>query len=226
VPGAAAALGWRGGALQGGVFDPPARQLAQNDHTKRGIMRRTISIFIKASLLTLFGVWCLIPTGALGQQAPKPSLTQPVSAPSPKGSSTLSLEQQLALSVLGEPTAERAAITLVLAQKFAKFDLQRSFELLAAAIKTINQIPYVVTAPSWPPQRRGVSVYSFTMVGGAELTTGNHATLDSLTFQGLDTLVRTDYFRARNLADDILNKIVRARYLLAIARTILDSSRT
>ena len=66
---------------------------------------------------------------------------------------------------------------------------------------------------------------SFTMVGGAELTTGDHATLDSLSFQGLGTLVGSDYFRARNLGDDIQNKTVRARYLLAIARNVLDSPR-
>lgn len=135
------------------------------------------------------------------------------------------LSESYEVASKGEPTADRAAITLILAQKFAKFDLQRSFELLAAAIKTINQIPNVATAPAGPPQRSGVRVFSFTMVGGAELTTGDHATLDSLSFQGLGTLVGSDYFRARNLGDDIQNKTVRARYLLAIARNVLDSPR-
>jgi hypothetical protein len=132
------------------------------------------------------------------------------------------LSEAYTIASKGEPTPDRAAITLLLAQKFAKLDLGRSFELLSAAIRIINQLQTAVaTSPSGQTQRHGVRVISYTMVGGAELTTGEHATLDALTFEGLGVLVRSDYFRARNFGDDIQNKIVRARYLMALARGVL-----
>jgi len=62
------------------------------------------------------------------------------------------------------------------------------------------------------------------MVGGLELTAGKHATLDGLSFENLGPTLRRDYYRARNLGDNIQNKIIRAKYLLVLARSILDSS--
>jgi len=62
------------------------------------------------------------------------------------------------------------------------------------------------------------------MVGGAELTTGEHATIDSLAFAALKSLGKEDYFRARSMGDDIQNKLIRSRYLLALARGVLNVS--
>lgn len=122
----------------------------------------------------------------------------------------------------GEPSADRAAITLLIAQKFAKFDLERSFGLLEAAIKTINHVQ-IAGQPSPPATRLSrTGVFSITMVGGAELTTGVHATLDSLNFSGLSGLFRTDYFRSRNLGDSIQNKILRGRLLITLAQSSLN----
>jgi hypothetical protein len=123
------------------------------------------------------------------------------------------LSEAYEMASKGEFTADRAAITLLLAQKFAKFDLERGFSLLEAAIKIINQIQITATAPAALKLGPRIRVISITVVGGVELTTGYHATLDSLNFQELAELVRTDYFRSRNLGDSIHNRIVRARYL-------------
>jgi len=114
---------------------------------------------------------------------------------------------------------------LLLAEKFAKFDSERSFALLEAAIKTINQVQI-----AGPPQRSltrrpGIQVISMTMVGGTELTTGYHATLATLNFQGLGEVIRKDYFRSRNLGDGIQNKILRARYLITLAQSFLTPNR-
>jgi hypothetical protein len=135
------------------------------------------------------------------------------------------LTEAYEVAAKGEPTADRAAITLLLAQKFARFDLERSFGLLEAAIKTINQTQ-ITSAPStvFSPGPR-IRIFSITMVGGAELATGVHATLDSLNFRGLGELVRTDYFRARNMGDNLQNRIVRARYLITLAQSFLDPNR-
>ena len=135
------------------------------------------------------------------------------------------LSEAYEIAVKGEFTADRAAITLLLAQKFAKFDLDRSFSLLEAAIKVINQIQITSPAPTTLKPRPRIRVISITVVGGAELTTGYHATLDSLNFQELAELVRSDYFRSRNLGDGIHNKIVRARYLLNLGQSVLNLDR-
>jgi hypothetical protein len=133
------------------------------------------------------------------------------------------LSEAYEIAAKGEPSADRAAITLLLAQKFAKFDPERSFSLLDAAIKVINQVQ-IAGIPPPPLVRRGPrsGVLTITVVGGAELTTGVHATLDSLNFSRMALLLRTDYFRSRNLGDNLQNKILRGRYLITLAQSFLN----
>jgi hypothetical protein len=135
------------------------------------------------------------------------------------------LSEAYEMASRGAFTADRAAITLLLAQKFAKFDLDRSFSLLEAAIKIINQLQITAPAPSAQKPGPRIRMISISLVGSAELTTGYHATLDSLDFQDLADLVRTDYFRSRNLGDSIHNKTVRARYLLNLGQSVLNLRR-
>jgi hypothetical protein len=137
------------------------------------------------------------------------------------------LSEAYEMAAKGEPSADRAAITLLLAQKFAKFDAERSFSLLEAAIKTINHVQ-IAGEPPPPLLRRGPrsGVLSITMVGGAELTPGVHATLDSLNFSRMAGLFRTDYFRSRNLGDNLQNKILRGRYLITLAQSFLNPNLT
>jgi len=136
------------------------------------------------------------------------------------------LSEAYEMAAKGDASADRAAITLLLAQKFAKFDSERSFSLLEAAIKIINHVQIAGTAPPPLLKRTRVGVLTITMVGGAELTTGAHATLDSLNFSGMAGLVRTDYFRSKNLGDNIQNKILRGRYLITLAQSFLNPSVT
>jgi len=116
-------------------------------------------------------------------------------------------------------------VTLLLAEKFARFDPERSFDLVDAAIKTINQVQIAGPPQSSLARRPGIQVISMTMVGGAELTTGYHATLATLNFQGLGEVVRKDYFRSRNMGDNIQNRILRARYLVTLAQSFLIPNR-
>ncbi|HEX7720907.1 MAG TPA: hypothetical protein VF397_02030 [Pyrinomonadaceae bacterium] len=131
------------------------------------------------------------------------------------------LDEAYEVAAKGEPSADRAAITLLLAEKFARFDAERSFGLVDAAIKTINQVQIAGPPQSSLKRRPGIQVMSFTVVGGAELTTGSHATLTTLKFQGLGEVVRKDYFRSRNMGDNIQNRILRARYLVTLAQSFL-----
>jgi hypothetical protein len=132
------------------------------------------------------------------------------------------LSEAYEIAAKGEPSADRAAITLLLAQKFVKLDSERSFSLLDAAIRTINHVQIAgQPSPSLLPRGR-FGVIHITVVGGVELTTGVHATLDSLSFSGLAGLVKTDYYRSRNLGDNIQNKILRGQYLITLAQSFLN----
>ncbi len=134
------------------------------------------------------------------------------------------LSEALSIVNTAEPSADRAAITLLLAQKFAKFDLNRAFEIAEAAVKTINSVESASPAGNQQTQHHGVRILSFTVVGGAELSTGQHESLDSLAFDALTPLAASDYYRVRNLGESVQNKLIRARYLIALARGVLGVS--
>ena len=121
-----------------------------------------------------------------------------------------------------ERAADRAEVLLLLAEKVNSLDPERTYEFLSAAIKAVNQAKDEAVSTEHP-SRRGFRTMSFTMFGSLQLSPGNHATLDSLSFNEVAPLICSDYFRARNLGDDIQHKITRARYLLALARNTLDS---
>jgi len=134
------------------------------------------------------------------------------------------LSEALSIVTSAEPSVDRAAITLLLAQKFAKFDPNRAFEIVEAAVKTINSVQSGLPSRTQQTQHHGVRVISFTVVGGVELSTEQHESLDSLPFDALKPLGASDYYRARNLADSLQNKLIRARYLIALARGVLGVS--
>jgi hypothetical protein len=125
------------------------------------------------------------------------------------------------IALKGDRTADRADVLLLLVEKVASLDPERSFEFLSAAITATNQAKEDSTSAS-PAARRVPRIIRFTMVGGLELTTGKHATLDGLSFENLGPTLRRDYYRARNLGDNIQNKMIRAKYLLALALSTLD----
>lgn len=125
------------------------------------------------------------------------------------------------IALKGDRTADRADVLLLLVEKVASLDPERSFEFLSAAITATNQIKEDPTS-SGPSARRESRIVSFTMVGGLELTAGKHATVDGLSFENLGPTLRRDYYRARNLGDNIQNKMIRAKYLLALALSTLD----
>ena len=125
------------------------------------------------------------------------------------------------IALKSERTADRAEVLLLLAEKVTSLDSERSFEFLSAAIKAVNQAKD--SASVEPPPLRGLTTISYTMVGGLQLTAGKHATLDGLSFESLEATLGRDYYRARNLGDTIQNKVIRAKYLLALARSILDA---
>lgn len=125
------------------------------------------------------------------------------------------------IALKADRTADRADVLLLLAEKINSLDPARSFEFLSAAVQAVNQAKEDSASAS-PPAGRGLKIMTSTVVGGLELTAGKHATLDSLSFTGLASLLGSDYYRARNLGDTIQNKIIRGKYLLALARSVLD----
>jgi hypothetical protein len=120
-----------------------------------------------------------------------------------------------------ENTADKVATILILAGKFSGIDTVRGFETLSSAIKTANQVPADELSQTSMFQKKGPRVISYTMVGGAELSTNEHATLDSINFETLGRLVKQDFNLAVTLGGDLQNKMLRAKYLIAVADSAL-----
>ncbi|HEX8174113.1 MAG TPA: hypothetical protein VF543_03220 [Pyrinomonadaceae bacterium] len=120
-----------------------------------------------------------------------------------------------------ENNADKFATILILAGKFSKIDPVRGFETLSSAIKTANQISTDDLSQTSMFQKKGPRVISYTMVGGAELSTDEHATLDTISFDALGRLVKQDFNLAVTLGSDLQNKLLRAKYLIAVADSTL-----
>jgi hypothetical protein len=117
---------------------------------------------------------------------------------------------------------EKVRVILSLASQFSKCGIERGFELLSAAIKVANQLPSSDLESSVLVDRRA-KVVTYTVVGGRELTTEVSATRDSITFDDVTAFASQDLPQARSLAYQFDDQVLRAKYLITIARSVLQS---
>lgn len=119
--------------------------------------------------------------------------------------------------------ANKLMAFLVIAQQFAKFDAIRGFETLGSAIKVVNHLKNeapksVLTKP------RLLTIKTYTVINGNEMSTSDHATLESIDFSQVAPFVATDYMQTRLLGSKIENSLHRARFLTAVASALLLQS--
>ena len=111
---------------------------------------------------------------------------------------------------------------LVIAQQFGKFDAIRGFETLGNAIKVVNQLKSEATPPkSVLTKPRLLTIKTYTVINGNEMSTGNHATLESIDFSEVAPLVAHDYMQTKLSGNKIENSLHRAKFLAAVASAIL-----
>ncbi|HEX8070158.1 MAG TPA: hypothetical protein VF546_09425 [Pyrinomonadaceae bacterium] len=132
------------------------------------------------------------------------------------------LAEAYAIAAKGDNDLDKVLTFLAIAEKFAKYDPARGFELLAAASKLVNQLPSDAFLPLLAPaQDTRDTVRLIVAVGGREFTTGARASIDALDLTPVQTFAELDYQRTRMLGDAVSNKLVRAKFLLASAGYVL-----
>lgn len=123
-----------------------------------------------------------------------------------------------------ENRPEKLRVILKLANYFAKCNSERGFELLTAAIDVANKL-----RPDADSERRNMRrfrVETYTMVGGEELTTEVPNNRESITFEDVVSFVRRDFAQAQNLGYHFEDRVLRAKYLITIAKAILQTAPT
>jgi hypothetical protein len=113
---------------------------------------------------------------------------------------------------------------LFIAQQFLPFDRARGFEILSEALRTANRIdptPQTMVKAGAPTIR----VITMTVVNGKERSTTFKPTLGSIDFNEAADFAKTDYFQTAGLGDGLKDHLLRSKYFIAIARSILDVPR-
>jgi hypothetical protein len=135
------------------------------------------------------------------------------------------LSEAVELTSKNDPVSDKLLSLLLIAQQFVKFDSIRGFEVLGSAIKTVNQLK-VDEAPrtSALAKPRLMTIKTYTMINGSELSTSDHATFDSIDFSQVAPFVANDYMQTRLLGSKIEQPLRRAKFLTAVASVMLLSN--
>jgi hypothetical protein len=126
------------------------------------------------------------------------------------------------VAVKSDDSADKVLALLHTTEQFARFDAIRAFATLGTAITTLNRMKDEKEAPrSVLTKPALLRIKSYTVLNGAEMTTTNDATLDSIDFSQIRPLVMQDYMQSRLTANKIEQPLQRANYLTTVATTVL-----
>ncbi len=121
-------------------------------------------------------------------------------------------------------TADKLGTLLDIAEQTAAVDSVRGFETLSAAVTVTNSLDFAATPVTEPPRSQGVRIEVITVVNGKERSAGRPPTLDSMDFNQVSAFGKLDYFRTRGLADNLQDKLLRAQFLVSLARSIITAT--
>jgi hypothetical protein len=133
------------------------------------------------------------------------------------------LDEAYSIALKDETRPEKVSVVLSLARQFYQCGADRGFDLLSTAIKIANRLPSgEPEKSSLTGKRSGVEAY--TVVGGQELTTGHSASRDSLSFEDVAAFTKRDFIQAQNLGYQIDDRVLRAKYFMAVAQSVLQTA--
>lgn len=140
------------------------------------------------------------------------------------GRATALLSEASELALKTEPKPDKLTALLLVAQHFAKFDPLRGFESLGDAVKTINQLKTEEKPTrSTLSKRRLLTIKTYTVINGSEVSTSDQATVESIDFSQIAPFVAHDYMQTRLLGNKIEDPMLRARFLIAVASAMLST---
>ena len=130
------------------------------------------------------------------------------------------LSRAYSIASKSDNTAAKLEVLLLIAKEFVGFDRDRGFEILSDALSTANKIEK--TAPKTDKSSMPVMrVISVTMVDGQEVVGNERATIESIDFNQIGTFVDRDFLRTNLLGANLKNRLLRTKYLIAVARSVL-----
>lgn len=134
------------------------------------------------------------------------------------------LSEAHSIAVKTENTPAKIEVLLLIAKQFLRIDQERGFEVLSEAVGTTNRLDKVspkANKSSVPLMR----VISMTVVDGQEVSTDDRVTLDSIDFNQIGAFVERDYLRTNFLGNDVKDRLLRSKYFIALARSVLQVPR-
>ncbi|HEX3084989.1 MAG TPA: hypothetical protein VHP99_10730, partial [Pyrinomonadaceae bacterium] len=128
------------------------------------------------------------------------------------------------LAAKSENNAAKLDALLYIAQQFLQVDRERGFAVLSEALATANRID-----PKPPALSKTVSptihIISITVVNGRERSAAFKPTLESIAFNEVADFAKLDYFQTNSLGDGLRDRLLRSKYLIAVARSVLGVPR-
>ena len=130
------------------------------------------------------------------------------------------LSRAYSIASKSDNTAAKLEVLLLIAKEFVGFDRDRGFEILSDALSTANKIEK--TAPKTDKSSMPVMrVISVTMIDGQEVVGNERATMESINFNQIGAFVDRDFVRTSLLGDNLKDRLLRTKYLIAVARSVL-----
>lgn len=114
---------------------------------------------------------------------------------------------------------------LLIANEFVRLDPERGFNVLSDAVDTTNRLDTKAqTKPKYPPGPF-IKVISISVVDGKEVSTDDRPTVNSIDFNQISAFAERDYLRTSALGGNIKDLFFRAKYFIALARSVLQVPR-
>ena len=134
------------------------------------------------------------------------------------------LSEAHSIAARTENTPAKIEVLLLIAKEFLRIDQERGFEVLSEAVGTTNRLEKV---PSKANKSNVplIRVISMTVVDGQELSTDDRVTLESIDFNQIGAFVERDYLRTNFLGNDVKDRLLRSKYFIALARSVLQVPR-
>lgn len=120
---------------------------------------------------------------------------------------------------------EKITLLLTIAEHFAKFNSSRGIEVLSDALKALNQVKPDVAETRASLKKPPLTIKIITSFNGKELSPGERATLESINFSPASAFAKQDYLGTRAFGERINDKIMRAKFLVAVDSNVLERSR-
>jgi hypothetical protein len=132
------------------------------------------------------------------------------------------LSEAINVAAKSDDSADKIIALLHAVEQFSRFDATRAFETLTAAISILNRMKVENQPPrSSLAKSPLLRIKSYTVINGAEMTPGDEATLESIDFGQIRSLVCQDYMQSRLTANKIEQPLQRANFLTAVAASVL-----